>query len=165
MLELLYELGNARNLHTRLAGGRLGCPQYFKAGRNIDVEMEDRGNLGHEKMMQARGQLLRLAAGNSKLQSVRPASLDDSQQLHIDVDQQKANALGVATADINSTDPSRDMRTSQDESMLTKRYHTDWAMPMPRLIGPVSELAGRRFRHDCHPQPAQTDPTIACSRL
>ena len=30
--------------------------------------------------------------------------------------------------------------------MLTKRYQTDWAMPMPRLMGPVSEPAGRRFR-------------------
>jgi multidrug efflux pump len=54
-------------------------------------------------MIQARNQLLRLAAGNQKLQSVRPASLDDAQQLHIDIDQQKANSLGVATTDINST--------------------------------------------------------------
>ena len=69
----------------------------------FDLQLEDRGNLGHEKMMQARNQLLALAARNPKLQSVRPASLDDSQQLHIDIDQQKANALGVATTDINST--------------------------------------------------------------
>jgi multidrug efflux pump len=69
----------------------------------FDLQLEDRANLGHEKMMQARGQLLALAARNPNLQSVRPASLDDSQQLHIDVDQQKANALGIATTDINST--------------------------------------------------------------
>ncbi len=37
------------------------------------------------------------------LAQVRPASLDDAQQLHIEIDQEKANALGVATADINST--------------------------------------------------------------
>jgi multidrug efflux pump len=69
----------------------------------FDLQLEDRGNLGHERMIQARNQLLRLAAGNQKLQSVRPASLDDAQQLHIDIDQQKANSLGVATTDINST--------------------------------------------------------------
>jgi multidrug efflux pump len=69
----------------------------------FDLQLEDRSNLGHERMIQARNQLLRLAAGNQKLQSVRPASLDDAQQLHIDIDQQKANSLGVATTDINST--------------------------------------------------------------
>jgi multidrug efflux pump len=69
----------------------------------FDIQMEDRGNLGHEALIAARNQLLALAAKNPKLQSVRPASLDDAQQLHIDVDQAKANALGVATADVNST--------------------------------------------------------------
>ena len=69
----------------------------------FDLEMEDRGNLGHAGLIQARNMLLRLAARDPKLQSVRPASLDDAQQLHIDVNQEKANALGVATADINST--------------------------------------------------------------
>ena len=34
---------------------------------------------------------------------MRPASLDDTQQLHINIDQEKANALGVATTDIDST--------------------------------------------------------------
>jgi multidrug efflux pump len=69
----------------------------------FDLQLEDRGNLGHRRMIEIRNQLLALAARNPKLQSVRPASLDDTQQLHIDVDQQKANTLGVATADINST--------------------------------------------------------------
>jgi multidrug efflux pump len=69
----------------------------------FDLEMEDRGNLGHAGMIQARNKLLALAARDPKLASVRPASLDDAQQLHIDVDQAKANALGVATSDINDT--------------------------------------------------------------
>ena len=37
------------------------------------------------------------------LAGVRPNSLDDTPQLHIDIDQAKANALGVSLADINST--------------------------------------------------------------
>ena len=69
----------------------------------FDLEMEDRGNIGHAGLIQARNMLLRLAARDPLLQSVRPASLDDAQQLHIDVDQGKANALGVATSDINNT--------------------------------------------------------------
>ena len=69
----------------------------------FDLEMEDRANLGHEKLIQARNQLLGLAARDPLLQSVRPASLDDTPQLHIDIDQEKANALGVSTADVNAT--------------------------------------------------------------
>jgi multidrug efflux pump len=69
----------------------------------FDMEMEDRGNLGHAAMIQARNQLLGLAARDPLLAQVRPSTLDDSQQLHITVDQEKANALGVSTADINST--------------------------------------------------------------
>ncbi len=69
----------------------------------FDLQLEDRANLGHQKMIQIRNRLLAMAARNPRLQSVRPASLDDTQQLHIDVDQQKANAFGIATADINST--------------------------------------------------------------
>jgi multidrug efflux pump len=73
----------------------------FSSG--FDLEMEDRGNLGHEKLIQARNMLLGLAAQDPLLAGVRPNSLDDAQQLHIDIDQEKANALGVSTADINST--------------------------------------------------------------
>jgi hydrophobe/amphiphile efflux-1 (HAE1) family protein len=37
------------------------------------------------------------------LSQVRPNGLDDSPQLHLDIDQAKANALGVSIADINAT--------------------------------------------------------------
>ena len=53
--------------------------------------------------MQARDMLLGLAARDPKLLAVRPASLDDTQLLHVHIDQEKANALGVSTASINST--------------------------------------------------------------
>lgn len=69
----------------------------------FDLEMEDRANLGHEKLVQARNMLLGLAAKDPLLAGVRPNSLGDAQQLHIDIDQAKANALGVSTADVNST--------------------------------------------------------------
>ena len=69
----------------------------------FDLEMEDRGNLGHNGLIRARDQLLALAAQNPKLAQVRPNSLDDAQQLHIDINQEKANVLGLATTDIDAT--------------------------------------------------------------
>jgi multidrug efflux pump len=69
----------------------------------FDVEMEDRGGLGHDAMMKARRQFLGLAARDPLLSGVRPNSLDDTPQLHIDVDQEKATAEGVAIADVDNT--------------------------------------------------------------
>jgi multidrug efflux pump len=69
----------------------------------FDLQMQDRANLGHEALIQARNQLLGMAMQDHLLAQVRPASLDDSQQLHIDIDQEKANALGISTATINAT--------------------------------------------------------------
>jgi len=69
----------------------------------FDIEMEDRGNLGHEGLIQARNMLLGMAAQDPKLAGVRPASLEDTAQLHLDVDQAKADALGLSLADVNAT--------------------------------------------------------------
>ena len=69
----------------------------------FDLEMEDRGNLGHDALIRARNMLLDLTAQNPILSQVRPNSLDDAQQLHINIDQEKASALGVSTADIDTT--------------------------------------------------------------
>ena len=69
----------------------------------FDLEMEDRGNIGHAALMQARNQLLGLAAKDPNLMAVRPNSLDDTPQLHVDIDQAKASALGVSLSDINDT--------------------------------------------------------------
>jgi multidrug efflux pump len=77
--------------------------QELGQSTGFDLELEDRGNLGHEGLIQARNQLLGLAARDSKLQQVYPNSLDDTPQLHIDIDQAKANALGVSTASANAT--------------------------------------------------------------
>jgi hydrophobe/amphiphile efflux-1 (HAE1) family protein len=69
----------------------------------FDMQLVDRGGLGHEKLMQARGQLLGMAAQNPKLAAVRPNGLDDNPQLRIDIDREKASALGLSLADINTT--------------------------------------------------------------
>ena len=69
----------------------------------FDLELVDHGNLNHEGLMAARNQLLGLAARDPLLSQVRPNSLDDTPQLHVDIDQAKASTLGVSLADINST--------------------------------------------------------------
>jgi multidrug efflux pump len=69
----------------------------------FDVEMEDRGGLGHDALMKARNQFLGLANRDPLLVGVRPNGLDDTPQLHIDIDQEKATALGLSLSDINDT--------------------------------------------------------------
>lgn len=70
----------------------------------FDFELIDQANLGHEKLTQARNQLLGMAAQHSDLLTgVRPNGLEDTPQFKIDVDQEKAQALGVSISDINNT--------------------------------------------------------------
>jgi len=69
----------------------------------FDFQLVDRGGLGHDALMQARNQLLGLAAQNPKLQGVRPNGLDDTPQFKIDIDYEKASALGLSIGDINQT--------------------------------------------------------------
>ena len=69
----------------------------------FDMELQDHAGLGHDALMAARDQLLEMTSKDSNLTRVRHNGLDDSPQLQIDIDQVKAQALGVAIADINST--------------------------------------------------------------
>jgi multidrug efflux pump len=77
--------------------------QELGQSSGFDLEMEDRGNLGHDGLMKARNQFLALAAKDPILAGVRPNGLDDTPQLKIDIDQEKATSLGLSLADINNT--------------------------------------------------------------
>jgi multidrug efflux pump len=77
--------------------------QELGQSSGFDVEMEDRGGLGHDGLMKARNQLLGLAAKDPHLSGVRPNGLDDTPQLHVDIDQTKASALGLSLSDVNNT--------------------------------------------------------------
>jgi len=68
----------------------------------FDFMLQDRGGIGHEKLMEARNQLLGMAMKNPKLIAVRPNGQDDSPQFKLDIDDVRAGALGVSLADINS---------------------------------------------------------------
>ena len=69
----------------------------------FDFWLQDVGGVGHEVLNAAQGQLLGMAAKNPKLIQVRPQGLADAAQMKIELDQDKASALGVSLADINTT--------------------------------------------------------------
>jgi len=68
----------------------------------FDMELVDQGNIGHEKLLAARNQLLGMAAHDPRVVAVRPNGIEDAPQFQLVVDRQKANAFGVATSDINT---------------------------------------------------------------
>lgn len=70
----------------------------------FDFELMDQGGLGHDALTAARNQLMRMVAQHPDLLvRVRPNGLEDTPQFKLDVDQEKAQALGVSLSDINET--------------------------------------------------------------
>ncbi|AUY26144.1 multidrug efflux RND transporter permease AcrD [Mixta calida] len=69
----------------------------------FDMQLQDHAGIGHTQLMAMRDRLLALASQDSRLARVRHNGLDDSPQLRIDIDQRKAQALGVSIDDINDT--------------------------------------------------------------
>ncbi|MFZ1874131.1 MAG: efflux RND transporter permease subunit, partial [Chania sp.] len=70
----------------------------------FDFQLIDQGNLGHEKLTEARNQLLGMAAQHPDLLvGMRPNGLEDTPQFKLEIDQEKALALGVSLSDINTT--------------------------------------------------------------
>ena len=65
--------------------------------------LQDRAGKGHDALIGARNQLLGMASQSKVLAQVRPDGLEDAPQLQIDIDRDKASALGVSFDAINST--------------------------------------------------------------
>jgi multidrug efflux pump len=68
----------------------------------FSFRLQDRGGAGHQALVNARNQLLGMASKSPILAQVRPDGLEDAPQLQIDIDRDKANALGVTFDSINS---------------------------------------------------------------
>ena len=66
----------------------------------FDFQLLDRGGLGHEKLMAARNQLLGMAAKDARLTKVRPNGMEDVPEYRLDVDWERAGALGVPITSI-----------------------------------------------------------------
>src|SRR6478672_11184569 len=69
----------------------------------FDLQLVDTGNIGHAKLVEARNMLLGMAMQDKRITGIRPVSLEDAPQLSVDVDQDKARALGLDIGQINST--------------------------------------------------------------
>jgi len=71
--------------------------------RGFDFQLLDRGGLGHERLMAARNQMLSMARKDPVLTRVRPNGLEDVPEYRVDVDWEKAGALGIPIAPIHQT--------------------------------------------------------------
>jgi HAE1 family hydrophobic/amphiphilic exporter-1 len=80
-------------------------PSVMELGwaKGFDFQLLDRSGLGHEKLMEARDQLLEMAAKDPVLAKVRYHGLEDVPEYRIDVDWKKAGALGLPITSIHNT--------------------------------------------------------------
>jgi hydrophobe/amphiphile efflux-1 (HAE1) family protein len=69
----------------------------------FDVELQDRGGLGHDALLAARDDFIKQASQNPNLTGVRANGQEDTSQYQINIDIVKAGALGVTVASINET--------------------------------------------------------------
>ena len=80
-------------------------PAVFELGNatGFDFELIDRASVGHETLMAARAKLLEAAAKNPAIGMLRANGLDDEPQYQLDIDWEKASALGLSIAEISGT--------------------------------------------------------------
>ncbi len=113
------ERSGAENKAQSIVGRAMGTFAQYKDGMvfalvppavqelgnatGFDVQLVDTGGIGHEKLVQARNMMLGMAAQDPRLAQVRPLSLDDAPQLKVNIDEDKARALGLDLSDVNST--------------------------------------------------------------
>ena len=111
--------GGADNKAQAIVGRAMGAFSQYKDGlifalvppavqelgnaTGFDVQLVDTGGIGHEKLTQARNMMLGMAAQDTRMAQVRPLSLEDAPQLKVKIDEDKARALGLDLADVNST--------------------------------------------------------------
>jgi len=71
--------------------------------KGFDFMLQDRGGLGHARLMEARGLLMMQAMQDPRLSTVRPNGLPDVPQYKVDTDWEKAGTLGVSVSSIQAT--------------------------------------------------------------
>ncbi|BCV47147.1 efflux RND transporter permease subunit [Shewanella algae] len=68
----------------------------------FDLFLQDKNGQGHEKLVQARNQLLGMAAQNPNLVGVRPNGQEDAPMYQLHIDHAKLRALSVNIGDVNN---------------------------------------------------------------
>lgn len=102
-------VGRATKAFSKIKDGLVfpfNLPAIIELGTatGFDFELIDQANLGHVQLTQARNQLLGMVREHPDLLvRVRPNGLEDTPQFKLDVDQEKAQALGISVSDINQT--------------------------------------------------------------
>jgi len=71
--------------------------------KGFDFQLQDRGGLGHAALMNARNQLLGMAAADDRMVRVRPNGMEDVPEYRVDVDWERAGVLGVPINSIHHT--------------------------------------------------------------
>ena len=69
----------------------------------FDVELVNSGDLSNADFYAARNQFLGMAATDPMLVGVHPNGLSEASQYHLTVDREKASALGLSIADVDTT--------------------------------------------------------------
>ncbi len=100
-------LGRAYGALSQIKGAMvfpLSPPAMPELGRTggFDLYLKDNSGQGHDALLAARNQLLGMAAQSKLLLGVRPNGQEDTPQLRLDIDTDKASALGISNAAINS---------------------------------------------------------------
>jgi len=115
-----WHLRNRPNLRAKAIAGRATMalsqirnalvfafppPSVIELGTatGFDFQLLDRGGLGHQKLIEARNELLRMAARDARLTKVRPNGMEDVPEYRVDVDWERAGALGVPITSIHNT--------------------------------------------------------------
>jgi multidrug efflux pump len=105
---------DAQSLAGRITGHLMGLRDAFifvlspppipelGRGAGFSFRLQDRGGNGHAALLAARNQLLGMAMKSPVLTGIRPEGLEDAPQLSLDIDRDKAQALGVTFDAINT---------------------------------------------------------------
>ena len=111
--------------------------------KGFDFQLQDRGGVGHAALMNARNQLLGMAAQDPRLMAVRPNGMEDQPEYRVDVDWTRAGALGVPISTIHNT------VSAAFGQRLCQRLH-------PGRPRQACLCSGRRTPPHAAPQPGST---------
>ena len=101
-------VGRSRQGLSKIRAGQVvtfAPPAISELGNasGFNFQLKDQIGLGHDRLLQARNQLLGMASADDRLIQVRPNGIEDAPQLKLEVDQAAAGAYGLNQAEINDT--------------------------------------------------------------